>query len=95
MDTPVTDQPVYVLGKVEVGSIYILTKFDQEHRSATEYIPVFRNLSEAETELALIGKKDLNVLTFRSMETLQKKSPKCPARYEFDLLSANLRGGTA
>jgi hypothetical protein len=88
-------QTVYALGKVEMGSIFILTKFDKNHRTLTEYIPVFRTLSEAEMELTLMGEKKLNVLSFESVEALQKKSPACPVRYEFDLLTSDIRGGTA
>ena len=64
--------PVYALGKIHSGSIFILTKFDQNYRSATEYIPIFRTLSEAEMELTLMGNRALNVLTFDSAEDLQK-----------------------
>ena len=86
--------PIYALGKVQSGSILILTKFDQNCRSLTEYIPVFKSLSEAEMELTLMGNKSLNVLTFDSAEDLQRKHPECPVRYEFDLLFIS-EGGTA
>ena len=87
--------PVYALGKINSGSIFILTKFDQNYRSATEYIPIFRTLSEAEMELTLMGNRALNVLTFDSAEDLQKKHPQCPVRYEFELLFCHNRSGTA
>lgn len=87
--------PVYALGKIHSGSIFILTKFDQNCRSATEYIPIFKTLSEAEMELTLMGNGALNVLTFDSAEDLQERHPECPVRYEFDLLFWHNGIGTA
>lgn len=87
--------PIYALGKVRSGSIFILTKFDKNCRSITEYIPVFKSLSEAEMELTLMGNQALNVLTFDSAEDLQKRHPECPVRYEFDLLYVHEEGGRA
>jgi hypothetical protein len=84
---------VYALGRVKGGSFFLLTKFDELHRRKTEYIPVFRTLSEAEMELRLMGQKGISVLTFNSVEDLQRKNPACPVRYEFDLLLANTRAG--
>lgn len=87
--------PIYALGKVESGSIFILTKFEKNYRSLTEYIPVYKSLSEAEMELTLMGNTTLNILTFDSAEDLQRKHPECPVRYEFELLFMDEGGGTA
>lgn len=87
--------PIYALGKFESGSVFILTKFDKNCRALTEYIPVYKSISEAEMELTLMGSRELNVLTFDSAEELQRKHPECPVRYEFDLLFINEGGGTA
>jgi hypothetical protein len=93
METRLELGPVYALGRVRAGSFFILTKFDESHRSKTEYIPVFRTLSEAEMELRLMGRKGISVLTFNSVEDLQRKNPACPVRYEFDLLLASTKNG--
>jgi len=85
--------PVYALGKFESGAIFLLTKFDEDHRDKTEYIPVFRNLTEAEMELRLLGSTRVSVLSFNSAEELQRKHPRCPVRYEFDLLLPKSRTG--
>jgi hypothetical protein len=93
METRRESSSVYALGRVKSGNFFLLTKFDECYRVKTEYIPVFRTLSEAEMELRLTGRKGLSVLSFNSVEDLQRKSPSCPVRYEFDLLLANGRTG--
>ncbi len=85
--------PVYALGRVSEGSYFIMTKFDEEHRRSTEYIPAFRTLSEAEMELRLFGQPGVSVLSFDSVEELQRRNPRCPVRYEFDLLLEKGRSG--
>lgn len=84
---------VYALGRVTSGSYFLLTKFDESHRGKTEYVPAFRSLREAEMELRLTGHKGLSVLSFNSVEDLQRKSRNCPVRYEFDLLLSDGRVG--
>jgi len=90
---PPTDTPVYALGRVSAGSFFIMTKFDEAHRRKTEYIPAFRTLSEAEMELRLMGQRGVSVLSFDSVEELQRRNPSCPVRYEFDLLLEKGRSG--
>ncbi|HXK60623.1 MAG TPA: hypothetical protein PLP42_12100 [Acidobacteriota bacterium] len=93
METRRESSAVYALGCVKAGNYFLLTKFDQSYRVETEYVPVFRTLTEAEMELRLTGHRGLSVLSFNSVEDLQRKSPSCPVRYEFDLLLANGRTG--
>ncbi|RPI24978.1 MAG: hypothetical protein EHM61_15595 [Acidobacteria bacterium] len=93
METRRESSAVYALGRVKSGNFFLLTKFDESHRGKTEYVPVFRTLNEAEMELRLTGRRGLNVLSFNSVEDLQRKSPSCPVRYEFDLLLSNGRSG--
>ena len=88
-----SQDPVYALGKFEAGAVFLLTKFDEDHREKTEYIPVFRNLTEAEMELRLLGSKQVSVLSFNSAEEIQRKNPRCPVRFEFDLLLPKSRTG--
>ncbi len=93
METRKDSSSVYALGRVKSGNFFLLTKFDESYRVKTEYVPVFRTLSEAEMELRLTGRRGLSVLSFNSAEDLQRKSPSCPVRYEFDLLLADGRAG--